>query len=92
AMPELFLKLVELLKNGELETARKLQNDVNNIIYKLCSAKGNMYAVIKATLKKREGLELGGVRAPLANLVEADGVIVDEAVEMINAAIEEYIK
>ncbi|WP_288342955.1 dihydrodipicolinate synthase family protein, partial [uncultured Dubosiella sp.] len=65
-MPELFLKMDECLKNKDLETARAIQYDVNSIIYKMCSAHGNMYAVIKAILKKNEGLELGTVKAPLA--------------------------
>ena len=61
-MPELFLKLEEFVKAGELAQARELQYAVNEIIYKLCSARGNMYGVIKAVLKINEGLELGGVR------------------------------
>lgn len=39
---------------------------MNAIIYKMCSAHGNMYAVIKAILKENEGLNLGSVKAPLA--------------------------
>ena len=49
-----------------------------------------MYAMIKATLKKRVGLELGGVREPLYNLIDEDMPKVDEAIAMINAAIEKY--
>lgn len=90
-MPELFLKMLELLKAGEREKARALQYDVNNIIYKLCSGKGNMYAMIKAVLKKRAGLDLGGVRPPLANLFESDMPIVDEAAAMIDAAVAKYM-
>lgn len=90
-MPELFLKLWELYNKGEHETARALQYDINNIIYKLCMGKGNMYAMIKAVLKKRTGLEFGGVRAPLYNLVESDMPIVDEAAQMIETAVEKYI-
>ena len=37
AMPELFLELDEYVKAGELELARKLQYDVDAIIYKMCS-------------------------------------------------------
>ena len=91
AMPELYLKLLELYKQGDHETACALQHALNNIIYKLCSGKGNMYAMIKATLKKRVGLDLGGVRPPLANLFEEDMVIVDEAAAMIDAAIAKFI-
>lgn len=60
AMPELFLKLEELVKASQMETARKLQYTVNEIIYKMCSGHGNMYGIIKAILKANEGLELGG--------------------------------
>ena len=91
AMPELYLKLLELFKQGDHETACALQHALNNIIYKLCSGKGNMYAMIKATLKKREGLDLGGVRSPLANLFEEDAPIVDEVVAMIDAAVAKFI-
>lgn len=90
-MPELYLKLHDLFKKGELETACDLQHTLNNIIYKLCSGRANMYAMIKATLKKREGLELGGVRPPLANLLDGDMLIVEEAATMIDAAIKKYI-
>ena len=79
AMPELFVKLDELWQAGAHDTARALQYDINEIIYTLCSGKGNMYAMIKAVLNKREGLNMGGVRAPLVNLCEADYAIVDKA-------------
>lgn len=90
-MPELYLKLFELFKKGELETACELQHAINNIIYKLCSGKGNLYAMIKATLRQREALDLGGVRSPLANLFDGDMSIVDKAAAMIDTAIEKYI-
>lgn len=91
-MPELFLKMNECLAEKDLETARAIQYDVNEIIYKMCSAHGNMYAVIKAILKKNEGLELGSVKAPLAPLAKEDEKIVEEAAEMINAAKAKYLK
>lgn len=90
AMPELFLKLADLMKANDLETARKLQYTVNEIIYKLCSGHGNMYGIIKAVLKRNEGLELGGVRAPLASLIESDEAVVKEAAQMILDAKAEY--
>lgn len=71
-MPELFLKMNEALANKDWELAKAIQYDVNEIIYKMCSAHGNMYAVIKAILKENEGLELGSVAAPLAPLAEGD--------------------
>ena len=89
-MPELFLKMYELVKAGEMEKAREIQNDVCRIIYKMCSGKGNLYAVMKAIIVKRGGPDCGGVRAPLANLVESDSAVVDEAAAMIDAAIAKY--
>lgn len=91
AMPDLFLKMNEHLVNGNLEEARKMQYDINAIIYKMVSGHGNMYAVIKAILKENENLDLGSVRKPLAGLIESDQAIVKEAVAMINKAREKYI-
>lgn len=91
AMPDLFLKMNEHLVNGNLEEARKMQYDINAIIYKMVSGHGNMYAVIKAILKENENLDLGSVRKPLAGLIESDQAIVKEAAAMINEAREKYI-
>lgn len=91
AMPDLFLKMNEHLVNGNLEEARKMQYDINAIIYKMVSGHGNMYAVIKAILKENENLDLGSVRKPLAGLIESDQAIVKEAAAMINKAREKYI-
>ena len=56
----------------------------------MCSAHGNMYAVIKEILRKHHGIDCGSVRAPLAELIEADMPIVDECVAMIRAAEAKY--
>ena len=90
AMPQLYLKLYQCVKSGDLATAREIQNDCCRIIYKMCSAHGNMYGVIKEILRKLEGVDCGSVRAPLAELIEADYPIVDECVEMIKAATAKY--
>ncbi|MCD8020543.1 MAG: dihydrodipicolinate synthase family protein [Clostridiales bacterium] len=91
AMPELYLQLDECIRVGNMDVAREIQYAVDAIIYKMCSAHGNMYAVIKAVLKMNEGLELGGVREPLPPLVDSDRVIVEEAAEMIRVARMEYL-
>lgn len=85
-MPELFLKLDAYVKAGDMDAARNLQYAIDEIIYKMCSARGNMYAVIKAILKINEGLDLGGVRKPLPSLTESDMAIVEEAARMIRDA------
>ncbi len=90
AMPKLFLKLEEYVKSNKMTEARKLQYDVNEIIYKMCSAHGNMYGVIKEVLKMNEGLELGGVREPLPSRVKSDMEIVKEAAQMIRDTKEKY--
>ena len=90
AMPKLYIKLYNLVKEGDLATALEIQNLCCRIIYKMCSAHGNMYAVIKEVLRKLGGPNCGSVRAPLAELVEADAVVVDEAVAMIQEALAKY--
>lgn len=87
-MPEVYVKLDELVRNGEFEKARELQDAANEVTYTMCSAKGNMYAVAKAVLKNRMGVDLGGVRAPLLNLEEGDEAVVAKATELVNKAIE----
>ena len=90
AMPELFLKIRELFLEGKMEQAREIQNECCRIIYKLCSAKGNMYGVIKAVLVKQGGPDCGGVRLSLAALEPGDEAVVEESAEMIRAAIAKY--
>ena len=90
-MPELFLKMDEYVKAGDMEKAREIQYAVDAIIYKMCSGHGNMYGVIKAILKINEGLELGGVREPLPALIESDMAIVEEAAKMIRDTKEAYL-
>lgn len=86
-MPELFLKIDELLCRGRLAEARAVQNDVDSIIASMCSTHANLYAVMKEIIRRRAGLELGGVRAPLTNLEEGDLPQVDVCREMIDRAI-----
>lgn len=85
-MPELYLKMDELIRKGEVEKARSIQYDADRIIYKMCEAHGNLYAVQKEILHRMYGLELGGVRAPMPGLIPADEPIVEEAKAMIEAA------
>lgn len=90
AMPELYIKARELFYQGEIEQARLLQNDICRIIYRMCSAHGNMYAVIKAIIRQQGGPDVGSVRAPLAGLLEADQEIVKQCTDMIAEAMKTY--
>ena len=86
-MPELFLKMYKLVHKGEMDAARALQYQADRIIYKMCEAHGNLYAVQKEILRRMYGLELGGVRAPLPGLAPADEAVVAEAERMIREAV-----
>ena len=90
AMPKLYVKLYNLVKEGDLATALELQNECCRIIYKLCSGHGNMYGMIKESLRRMGCPDCGSVRAPLAELIESDSPIVDECVAMIQAALAKY--
>ena len=89
-MPEVYVKLNELIKNGEFEKARELQDAANEVTYTMCSGVGNMYAVAKAVLKKRMGVDLGGVRAPLLNLEAGDEAVVEKAYALVEKAVKEF--
>ena len=90
AMPELFLKIRECYLSGQMETGREIQNECCRIIYKLCSAQGNMYAVIKEVIRLQGGPDVGGVRAPLLELAESDHAVTVETAQMIADAIAKY--
>ena len=90
AMPELYMKIRELYLTGNMELGREVQNECCRIIYKMCSAKGNMYAVIKTILRRQGGPDCGGVRLPLAPMVDSDEAIADECAAMIANAIAKY--
>lgn len=91
AMPELYLKIFDLVKENKIDEARKIQDECLQIIIALCGCKGNMYAVIKAVLRKMGAPDCGGVRAPLYNLVPEDEAQIDKCVEMIKAAYAKYL-
>ena len=90
-MPELFLKLNQLIADKELERAKELQFTINTIIGKLTVAHGNMYSVIKEVLKINENLNIGSVRAPLTPVTGTDRPIVEEAARLICAAKEAFL-
>ena len=72
AMPELYEKIVKLFDEGDISGARLIQDECCHMIYRLCSGKGNMYAMIKEIIKLRGGPDIGSVRAPLLPLCEDD--------------------
>lgn len=91
-MPELFLKMDEYIRAGEAEKAIPIQYAVDEIISALCAGYGSMYAIIKEVLKKREGIDIGGVRKPQAGVIPEDQAVIDHAAELIDKAMENFIR
>ena len=91
-MPELFLKMDEDIRAGEAEKATPIQYAVDEIISALCAGYGSMYAIIKEVLKKREGIDIGGVRKPQAGVIPEDQAVIDHAAELIDKAMENFIR
>ena len=91
-MPELFLKMDGYIRAGEAEKATPIQYAVDEIISALCAGYGSMYAIIKEVLKKREGIDIGGVRKPQAGVIPEDQAVIDHAAELIDKAMENFIR
>ena len=91
-MPELFLAMDRLIREGTPEKAMPIQHEVNAIIEEMCGCHGSMYAVIKAILKINEGLELGSVRRPMPALIPEDMPKVEATAARIRKAIETFTK
>ena len=90
AMPELYLAIYRLFHEGKIAEAREIQDACCHVIYKMCSCKGNMYAVIKGILREQGGPDIGGVRAPLYELQSEDLPIVKALAAEITALAEQY--
>lgn len=86
-MPEVYLAIRRLVQKGKIEEATKVQYEADRIIYTMCGCRGNLYAVMKEILKINEGLELGGVRAPLAQIEESDKEQINNCAKMIQEVI-----
>ena len=90
-MPDLFLKLDQLIADKDLTLAKELQYAINTVIYKMVSGRANMYAVAKEVLRINENLNIGSVRSPLEPLHEDDKVNTKEAAELIQKARAQFL-
>ena len=90
-MPDLFLKLNQLIIDKKLDRAKELQHAINSVIYKMVSGRANLYAVMKEILRLNEYLDIGSVRAPLEPLSEGDYAIAKEAAAMIKQVREDFL-
>lgn len=89
-MPELFLKLDELVNKGDMKTANALQHKVNAIIYAMCDCGCNMYAAAKEILRL-QGIDIGSVRAPLMPLTDEGKPKAAAVKKMIDDAKAEFL-
>ncbi len=86
--PELLLKLENLIRNGEIEKAAALQQELTALIYQLIGT-GSLYGCAKEILRLR-GIEIGDVRAPFLSLDEAGKRTAKAAYEKLMKLAEEY--
>lgn len=91
-MPELFLRMDKLIQDKDPGTALKIQMEIDNIIYMMCGCQGNLYAVMKEILRRREGMDIGGVREPLPQITEQDTEKIDGCVTAIEEALSRYCR
>ena len=86
-MPELFMKLNEYMNNQEINKARELQNEVNEIIKGLLSV-GSLYGACKYILHLRR-VETGIPRLPMLPITDE---AVKEKLQKLNKKIEDLIE
>ena len=76
----------EAVRKGDFAQAKEIQYKIDRIIYKMCECRGNLYAVMKEILRGR-GIDIGGVRKPLPDIVPEDSAAIDESSRMIDEAV-----
>lgn len=75
AMPELYLKMEELIERGEWEKAAKIQGIVTPLIYRLCSFP-SMYGSVKGIITL-DGCPMGDPRLPFLPVSVEDPKLVE---------------
>lgn len=70
AMPELYLKLDQLIVRGEIEKAQTLQAVITGLIYRLCSFP-SMYGAVKSIIRL-DGCDIGDPRLPFLPVSDKD--------------------
>lgn len=88
-MPELFLKADEFVKNGDFANAQKIQHAIDRIIYAMCDCGCNMYAAAKEILRI-QGINIGGVRPPLAEIDDNGKIKAAKVAELISETVKEF--
>lgn len=86
-MPELFLAADKAVNDGDFARAKAIQYKIDRIIYAMCECHGNLYAVMKEILRS-QGIDIGGVRKPLPDIIEDDRKQIEKSIQMIHDAIQ----
>ena len=87
-MPELFLKLENLIREKNMDKAAALQKEISSLIYETVKT-GSLYAAAKEVLRLR-GMEAGDVRAPFLSLDENGKAIACRVWDGIQAVMSRY--
>lgn len=74
AMPELYLKIEDLIRRNEIAKAQKMQGIITQLIYRLCSFP-SMYGACKAIIRM-DGVDIGRPRLPFLPVDEKDPAII----------------
>lgn len=83
-MPELFVRLNELINENKIEQAKALQFKINDIIFDLLSC-DSLYGAAKQVISIRFGVECGQPRSPFLPVAR------DEKVKSIAEKINQYV-
>ncbi|MGL6107724.1 dihydrodipicolinate synthase family protein [Romboutsia sp.] len=73
-MPELYLKLEDLIRRNEYDKAKKLQAIMLDYVYRMCSF-GSLYGCVKSLIKL-DGLDIGIPRLPFLPVSSEDDKLV----------------
>lgn len=73
-MPELFVRLNELINENKIEQAKALQFKINDVIFDLLSC-DSLYGAAKQVISIRFGVECGQPRSPFLPVARDEKVI-----------------
>lgn len=85
-MPELYLKLEDLIQRNEFDKAKKLQGIMLQYVYRMCSF-GYLYGCVKSLIKL-DGLDIGVPRLPFLPVSSEDERLVELYKDIQNTIIQ----
>lgn len=85
-MPELYLKLEDLIQRNEFDKAKKLQGIMLQYVYRMCSF-GSLYGCVKSLIKL-DGLDIGVPRLPFLPVSSEDERFVELYKDIQNTIIQ----